>query len=1182
LDLEELAPVDMASVFGSFYDRALAEGAFCEEHFRLGGQTLEMAFNPVHVGEKVTGVSVFAKNITLHGAAKDSLGGSETIYRDLIEGAVEGIVRSTLDGKLLTLNYALARMLGYNSPSECQAAVNDRTQNVWVDPEERSRYLHLLEENGELKGYECPCKRRDGTVIWVSLKVRKVNGQAGHPPFYQGFVEDITERKRVEDALRKSQAFAQSTIDALCSHICVLDETGTIVSVNRAWRNFARANQPGSSSEVDPQDSGSPDDFAEGINYLDVCDSVLGDDAGEASTVAAAIRAILKGDRDQISLEYPCHSPQEKLWFLCRISRFSTPPAPQVVIEHINITKRKRAEDALAEREEFYRKFFEGNGSIMLLVDPKDGRIASANRAAAIFYGYSPQQLCAMTIGQLNQLSDEQVVIDSKQIMDQEGTRFLGVHRLACGELRNVEVHCSPLSVSGKHMIFSIIHDVTKRVEAENQLRDSEERFRATFEQAAVGIQHASLDGKFLRCNQRFAEIIGYALEEIPSLNFQQITHPEDYPANQEMVSKLVNGFMSSARCEKRYIRKNGSTVWVRMTSSIQHDGEGRPLHFITLVEDINALKMAEQDLAASQTALKASEARFRKAFQTSETRYRAAFEGTLDPCAICRLDNQTYIEVNAEFLKALGYERDEVIGKTLQELQIFPQAGDMEKQEALLRRDGQFRELKLRFRRKNGDFVWGATSASIIELDGIPHIFTCTRDLSPTLAAESEIYNLAFLDPLTNLPNRRLLLDELRQAHSNAVRSGLNQTLLLIDLDNFKVLNESLGHPVGDLMLKEIALRMNSCVTNADTVARIGGDEFAVMLDDLSKIPEEVAAHAKTVADKILAAIHQPFLLDGHECYSTASVGVTVFGDPNVSTNEILQQAEIALYQAKSTGRNTIHYFAPTLLEAAIARAALEADLRLAIDENQFLLYYQPQIMNGRLASVESLIRWQHPTRGLVLPNDFIPLAEETGLVVAIGLWGLETACKQLVAWAAQEHTAHLRIAVNISARHFRQPDFVDQVLNVLEITGAIAANLELEITESVMVEDFDGIIAKMTELKSHGVRFSLDDFGTGYSSLSYLKRLPLDHLKIDISFIREILTDATSAAIAQAIISLGQAMALPVIAEGVETEEQRGFLSGLGCHGFQGYLFSRPMPLMDFEEFLNQFAGPPLATRP
>lgn len=445
-------------------------------------------------------------------------------------------------------------------------------------------------------------------------------------------------------------------------------------------------------------------------------------------------------------------------------------------------------------------------------------------------------------------------------------------------------------------------------------------------------------------------------------------------------------------------------------------------------------------------------------------------------------------------------------------------------------------------------------------------------RELQRLKVAHDEIRNLAFFDPLTGLPNRRLLLDRLRQTLTAGVRSKHKRALLFVDLDDFKTLNDTLGHHIGDLLLQEVARRITAGIRETDTVARLGGDEFVVLLQDLSDVAEDAAVQAKSIAQKILTTVNQPYLLAGRECRSSSSIGITIFGDPGDSTNEVLQQADIAMYQAKAAGRNTMRLFAPALQAAVNARAALEEDLREAIETNDFLLYYQPQVENGILIGAEALLRWRHPKRGFLSPGEFIPLAEQTGLILPLGEWVLETACHQIVTWAKHEESAQFTVAVNISARQLRHPDFIKTILDVLHRTGANPQSLELELTESMFVDDVDDVIAKMTELKSHGLRFSLDDFGTGYSSLSFLRRLPLDQLKIDQEFVRDLLVDACSGAIAQSIISLGRAMGLSVIAEGVETEGQRDFLARIGCHAYQGFLFGRPIPIDEFQRLASR----------
>ena len=486
---------------------------------------------------------------------------------------------------------------------------------------------------------------------------------------------------------------------------------------------------------------------------------------------------------------------------------------------------------------------------------------------------------------------------------------------------------------------------------------------------------------------------------------------------------------------------------------------------------------------------------------------------------------------------------------------------------------DGSFEEERL-LKRLDGSTFWarmrGCSLDAGTEQASSIWVF---EDISDRRAAENEIKNLAFYDPLTGLPNRRLLMDRLQQAMVGGARHQRLGALLFVDLDNFKTINDTLGHSQGDLLLKRVAARLSTCIREGDTVARLGGDEFVVMLEDLSEHLMDAATRAETVGEKILTALRKTYQFDTCEIHSTPSMGVTLFGvDLEEGIEEPLKRADLAMYQAKSAGRNTLRFFDPQMQAVVTARATLESDLREALQHEQFQLYYQPQVDgDGRITGAEALIRWLHPTRGLVAPAEFITLAEETGLILPLGEWVLKAACNRLAQWATQPEMAHITLAVNVSARQFRQANFVGTVLSTLAYAMAEPHRLKLELTESLLVEDVEDIIAKMTALRAKGVSFSLDDFGTGYSSLSYLKRLPLEQLKIDQGFVSNILTDPNDAAIAKMVIALGESLGLGVIAEGVETTPQRDFLAQLGCHTYQGYLFSTPLPVDEFESFVK-----------
>jgi diguanylate cyclase (GGDEF)-like protein/PAS domain S-box-containing protein len=535
---------------------------------------------------------------------------------------------------------------------------------------------------------------------------------------------------------------------------------------------------------------------------------------------------------------------------------------------------------------------------------------------------------------------------------------------------------------------------------------------------------------------------------------------------------------------------------------------------------------------------------------------------------------NSVILRVNRAFTNITGYPAEEVIGKNPHTLNSGRQdANFYAAMWESINKTGVW-EGEIPNRRKNGEIYPEYLNITAVkDQNGTVTNYVATlSDITMSNEAADKIKNLAFYDPLTGLPNRRLLLDRLHQAFASSARSGREGALLFIDLDNFKDINDTLGHDIGDLLLQQTAQRLESCLREVDTVARLGGDEFVVMLEDLSEQPIEAATQTETVGDKILVTLNQPYQLATHTYHSTPSIGATLFNDHHQSEEELLKQADIAMYQAKKAGRNTLRFFNPKMQDIINVRIALESELRNALENQQFHLYYQIQVDSShRPLGAEALIRWLHPERGLVSPAQFIPLAEETGLILPIGQWVLETACTQLKAWQQDALTRDLILAVNVSAKQFRQADFVAQVQAAMQRHAINPIRLKLELTESMLLENIEDTITTMDALKEIGVQFSLDDFGTGYSSLQYLKRLPLNQIKIDQSFVRNLATDSGDKAVVRAIIAMAQSLNLDVIAEGVETEEQRQLLLVKGCTHYQGYLISKPVPIEQFEALLK-----------
>ena len=686
--------------------------------------------------------------------------------------------------------------------------------------------------------------------------------------------------------------------------------------------------------------------------------------------------------------------------------------------------------------------------------------------------------------------------------------------------------------------------------------RESEERFRALFNQATVGVaQVDSATGQFVRVNQRYADILGYSPQELVGMTFQSLTHPDDLAADLAHVRHLQSGDVPEYRLEKRYIHKDGHEVWGDLTVSSMWASGSAPGYHIAVVQDITARKRMEENLRAN------------------EQRLRSILERL--PMGLCLVQDDGLISFrNARYVQICGYTQEEVPDTNTWWQRAYPDATEREAiRQRLLDTSHQGIIPLAEYTIRCADGKYKPVEISGIFVEG-GRLITM-QDLSERKAAEEEINQLAYYDPLTRLPNRRLLMDRLQQALATSARHQRSGALLMLDLDNFKTVNETRGHDRGDALLLQVAHRLRSCVHEDDTVARQGGDEFVVVLEDLGDSPEEAAARAEDVGQRILGVLREPYQIDGDAHHSSLSMGVTIYSGTRETVDELLKRADLALYQAKNAGRDTLRFYDPQMQAVVSARATLELDMRVGLAQGQFELYYQPQIDHGRIIGAEALLRWRHPRDGFISPAHFIPLAEETGLILPLGEWVLQAACRRLAAWAQQPDLATQSLAVNVSPRQFHQTGFVAQVLAALAGAGVDGHQLKLEMTEGLLLQDVEDTIDKMGQLRGYGVGFSLDDFGTGYSSLSYLKRLPLDQLKIDQSFVRDVLTDPNDAAIARTVVALGTSLGLRVIAEGVETEAQREFLELHHCHAWQGFLLSPPVAVAEFEALVRRTNG-------
>ena len=750
--------------------------------------------------------------------------------------------------------------------------------------------------------------------------------------------------------------------------------------------------------------------------------------------------------------------------------------------------------------------------------------------------------------------------------------------------MRNGEVRY--LSVSGAprfdaHGVFLGYHgtgtDITERMHNQRLLQehsDALQRANAQMERQVIertaqlrqqlSFMHQLLDAiptpifykdtaeRYLGGNRAFEQVLGKPVQDFIGKTLRQI-RPDFLIRHTEEADRQLLREIGQTSFEGPVEYGDGSVHEMQLHKASFIDLSGRIGGVVGVMFDITARKRMEEDLRQAA----------------------AFFDNSIEGIMVTGLDGRV-LNVNPMFTRITGYTRAQAIGQHVRMFKSGRHADSYFKavREAVAR-DGNWQG-EVWNKRKNGEIYpqWLSVSEVRDAQGVVVHHVASFSDMSQQKDAEERLEQLAYTDLLTRLPNRRRLLDRLGHALALGERNPQHGALLIIDIDEFKSLNDTRGHEAGDRLLQQAAHRLASLISEGDTLARLGGDEFAVLMEGLGTNASVAVAQVQTQAERLLQALDAPYALSTGEHHHSASIGIAVFDQGHCDRAQLLQQAEMAMYRAKASGRNTLSFFDPEMQAALGRRIALEQALRSALQARQFELHYQPQVNDaGAVIGAEALVRWRTSDGTMVPPGEFIGLAENTGLILPLGRWVLDTACHQLVAWAADPARAHLSIAVNVSARQFHHPDFVQQVLDALSASGAQTNRLKLELTESLLIEDIESVITKMQTLKEHGVGFSLDDFGTGYSSLSYLKRLPLDQLKIDQSFVRDVLLDANDAAIARTVVALADSLGLQVIAEGVETRAQQDFLREHGCATYQGYLFSRPLPAAEFQAWFARW---------
>jgi len=805
-----------------------------------------------------------------------------------------------------------------------------------------------------------------------------------------------------------------------------------------------------------------------------------------------------------------------------------------VVYVASDFTERKRAEQALRESEHRYRTLFEHNPLPMWVYDRETLHFVAVNDAAIAHYGFSREEFLSMTIAGIRPPEEVPAMMAALHDLDVKQGPHQFRHRTRSGALIDVEVTSFEFLSGGRRSRLVIAQDITQRKRADEALRRSEERYRELFENANDVVYTHDLDGQLTSMNITGERISGYQRDELLGTPIEKLVANEHLERVREALARKVRGEVAATFYEVDMVSKDGRRIPLELSTRLIYR-DGKPVGVQGMGRDVSERK-------------------------ASEARYRLLFERNLAGVFRTGTDGRVY-DCNDACARIFGYETREGFLATNAN-DCYSDDRDRERFVQMLRDQQQISNLELRLKRRDGSTVWVLENVSLLDGDILEGTII---DITDRKHAQEQIEYQAYHDSLTLLPNRLLFRDRIGIALAHAKRNVRSSAVMFLDLDQFKLVNDTLGHTVGDRLLQVIGARLVTCVRAEDTVARMGGDEFTILLADLHD-----RRGASQVAQKVLEAVRHPVIIDEHELYATTSVGIAIFPEDGEDAETLLKNADRAMYRAKELGRDNYQFAAAAKLQMAESRLAMERALRRALERNELVLHYQPmvEIASGKLVGAEALVRWNHPESGLIQPDDFIPMAEETQLIVPLGAWVLRSACAQMKAWHDAGH-AGLRVAVNLSPRQFQDRELGTMVERVLAETGFPPSLLDLEITESTAMQNVELSLSILNRLKEMGIRISIDDFGTGYSSLSYLKRFPIDTVKIDQDFVRDLTADDT--AIISAVISMARALNLRVIAEGVETEEQLAFLRREQCSEIQGFLYSQPLAPAEFENMLR-----------
>ena len=1132
-------------------------------------------------------VHAVVRDVTNREGSQRALRDSEARFKQLFHSVNDGIaLRDAETFELLDANSKFCEMWGYTLEELKQLPLGSLTANTSLE-ESRTGLIAQYKEAGEgtPKLLQWEGKGKDGSTFWVERNVRRIT--VGDRGCVLTVARDITERKKVEEALRRSEEAAR----LLAQETAVMAEIGRIISssleIEEIYDRFAEEVRKLIPFDrivvnlVNPQEGTVTITYVSGVeiekrekrSVFPLGGAAMEEMVRTQATVlfypesieeaptpglALACKAGLRSRllvplfaRGKVIGGLSLWSKQPKAYGEQDI-RLTQSVASQIAGAIANARlfhERERAEEALRESEESYRSLVETSPDAIFLHE--EGRLIYVNPAAVRLYGAgSAEELYGKDAFDIVHPDDRRAILNRTDFITATGSP------VPLKEIRTVRNDGSIVAVEataglscyrGKKVIQVIQRDITERKRAEDELQKERETFFTILESDPTGVALIGQDGVYQYLNPEFTNITGYSLEDIrtgrewfekayPDPQYRQ-TVIDTWKADRLSRGKGVDrGF--AVTC------KNGQKKEIEFRTTFLKD------YTVLVLNDVTERKRSEEALTAS------------------EERYRRVVESS--PSAIFVDCWNNLVFANPAAARLLGaVEPDQLRGRSLLDFVPVEFKGIMQEHiDSLLQGSQTFLLRSVQLVGLHGGLLHVDITGIAFDYEGEPAVQLVVHDITEARQKAMELEHMANHDALTRLPNRTKMRDRLNQAIAHARRYGRQTTVVFLDLDHFKIINDSLGHDQGDVFLRTIADRLRGCVREVDTVARFGGDEFVIVLFDQ---PEDNDA-LMGVLERIQKCVKQPVILAGREYSVSSSIGFAIYPRDGLDAETLLRNADGAMYRAKEQGRDTAQPYAEELYVLITERFKLHNDLRRALEHDEFVVHYQPQanLRSGAIIGVEALVRWRHPERGLIGPGNFIDAAEETGLIAPIGEFVLRTACKQGKTWQ-DRGLPPLRIAVNLSSRQFWQPNLLDTIEGSLQDSGLNPHVLELELTESLILKGVDGAVRTMQSLRTLGIHLAIDDFGTGYSSLAYLKRFPIGRLKVAQAFLRDIPHDPDSVAIARAVISLGHSLKLKVIAEGVETQEQLHFLEAAGCDEIQGYLLSRPLPEEEITELLT-----------